>query len=302
MRDSAHLIIFFVYANNEVLVRLPAAAPTRALRGRTGLFVLLVWVCAGALAPCARAQESGDIITDRPDETETPISVMPGYVQFEMGWSYVEADVDGSERRTHQVPETIVRIGVVRGLEARLGFAGWRHRQVTSSTGTETRSGAGPLRLGAKYQFNRGQGMTPTVGLLGALILPTAAEGLGPERVDPTFRVAVAHEASSVVVIGYNLGLRWLSVEALTGETSTQVEGVYTLAFGFALTERLGAFAEAFGALALSEDAVSVASLNTGLTFLARRNLQFDAKVGIGLHQEADAWFVGAGFAWRVPR
>ena len=74
-----------------------------------------------------------------------------------------------------------------------------------------------------------------------------------------------------------------------------------TLAFGFTLTERLGAFAEAFGALALSDDAVSVALLNTGLTFLARRNLQFDAKVGIGLNREADAWFVGAGFAWRVP-
>jgi hypothetical protein len=242
------------------------------------------------------------MVTDRPDETESPFAVAPGSVQIEMGWGYVNADRDGSERRTHQVPGTLVRIGTVRGLEARLGFAGWRHRQVTSSTGTETRSGVGPLRLGAKYQFNRGHGMTPTVGLLGALVLPTAAEGLGPSRVDPTFRVAAAHEASSVVGIGYNLGLRWLSVEAVTGETSTEVEGIYSLAFGFALSERFGAFAEAFGALALSDDAVSVALLNTGLTFLARRNLQFDAKVGIGLNNEADAWFVGAGFAWRVPR
>ena len=283
-------------------MRFPAAAAPRAARGRTSLFVLLVLACAGALAPPARAQQPGEIITDRPDETESPFSVAPGSVQIEMGWSYVNADWDGSESRTHQVPGTVVRIGAVRGLEARLGFAGWRHREVTSSAGTETRSGAGPLRLGAKIQFNRGQGMTPTVGLLGALILPTAAEGLGPKRVDPTFRVAVAHEASNVVAIGYNLGLRWLSVEAVTGETSTQLEGIYTLAFGFTLTERLGAFAEAFGALALSDDAVSVALLNTGLTFLARRNLQFDATVGIGLNSESDAWFVGAGFAWRVPR
>jgi len=241
-------------------------------------------------------------VTDRPDETETPVSVTPGHVQLEMGWSYVIADRDGSKRQTHQLPGTLIRIGALPGLEARLGFGGWRHREVADSAGTETRSGVGPLRLGAKIQFNEGEGWTPTVALLGAVVLPTAAEGLGPEHVDPTLRVAASHEASSVVGIGYNLGLRWLSVEAVTGGTSTQLEGIYTLAFSFALSERFGAFAEAFGALALSDDAVSVASLDGGLTFLVRRNLQFDVRAGIGLNKEADAWFVGAGFAWRVPR
>ena len=242
------------------------------------------------------------MVTDRPDETESPFSVTPGYFQLEMGWGYVNADRDGSKRQTHQVPGTLVRIGTVRGLEARLGFAGWRHREVADSTGAETNSGVGPLRLGAKYQFNEGEGWIPTLALLGALVLPTAAEGLGPERVDPTFRVAAAHDASSVVGIGYNVGLRWLSVEAVTGETSTQLEGIYSLAFGFALTRWLGAFAEAFGALALSDDAVSVASFDGGFTLLVRNNLQLDARGGVGLNKDADAWFVGAGFSWRVPR
>ena len=282
-------------------MRFPAAAAPRAVRGRTSLFVLLVLACAGALAPRARAQEPGDIVTDRPDETESPVSVDPGSVQLEMGWGYVNADRDGSKRKTHQLPGTLIRIGAVHGLEVRLGFGGWRHREVADSTGAETNSGVGPLSVGAKYQFNQGRGMSPTVALMGTLILPTAAEGLGPERVDPAFRLAASHEASSIVGIAYNLGLRWLSVEAVTGETSTQVEGIYSLAFGFTLTERLSAFAEAFGALALSDDAVSVASLDGGFTFLARRNLQFDARVGVGLNKEADAWFVGAGFAWRVP-
>ena len=283
-------------------MRFSAAAAPCAVRGRTSLFVLMVLACAGALVPRARAQEPGDLVTDRPDATESPLAVMPGYVQLEMGWDYVNADRDGSESRTHQVPETVLRIGVVRSLEARLGFGGWRHRQVTSPTETETSSGAGPLRLGAKYQFNQGHGMTPTVALLGTLIFPTAAEGLGPERVDPTFRVAVAHEASSIVAIGSNLGVRWLSVADSAGDVKTLTEGLYTLAFGFALAPRVGAFAEAFGALALSDDAVSVASLNGGLTFQPRSNLQFDARVGVGLNKEADAWFVGAGLVWRVPR
>ncbi len=279
-------------------MRLPAAAPPCAWRGRASFLLLLV--LAGA--PSARAQDPGEIITDRPDETESPISVNPGYVQLELGWGFVNADRDGSKRQTHQVPGTLIRIGALPGLEARLGFGGWRHREVADSSGAETSSGVGPLRLGAKYQFNEGEGWTPTLALLGAVVLPTAAEELGPERVDPTVRVAASHEASSVVGIGYNIGLRWLSVEAVTGETSTQLEGIYTLAFGFALSERFGAFAEAFGALALSDDAVSVASLDGGLTFLARRNLQLDARAGVGLDKDADAWFVGAGFSWRVPR
>ena len=42
-------------------------------------------------------------------------------------------------------------------------------------------------------------------------------------------------------------------------------------------------------------------SLDGGFTFLASDALQFDINVGVGLNEAAEDWFVGGGFAFRLP-
>ena len=254
----------------------------------------LLWVWPGASAR-AQAQTPGEMVTDRPDQTESPLAVAPGYVQLELGWSYVDA----GSAKLHSIPGTLARIGIVRGVEARLGFAGWRHLE---EAGSETTQGAGPLGVGVKGELLRGEGLKPGVALLGEVLLPTAAEGLGPTRVDPAVRVALAHELSEVVGLSYNVGVVWLSERRETGESRTFTQGLYTLAFGFALGQRVGAFAEAFGTVPLTEESFAAHLLDGGFTVLVLPNLQLDLSAGVGLDRDADDWFVGAGASWRVPR
>jgi hypothetical protein len=235
------------------------------------------------------------MVTDRPDQTESPLAVAPGYVQLELGWSYVET----GPVQLHSVPGTLARVGIVRGWEARLGFAGWRHLEVS---GSGTTQGAGPLGVGVKGELLRGEGLQPGVALLGEVLLPTAAEGLGPTRADPAVRLALAHELGEVVSLGYNVGVAWLSERRETGESRTLSQGLYTLSLGFALGRRVGAFAEAFGTVPLSETSVAAHLLDGGFTLLVLPNLQLDLSAGVGLDDDADGWFVGAGASLRLPR
>ena len=67
----------------------------------------------------ARAQ-SPDMVTDRPDQTESAAVVPRGLLQVETGYLFArDGDVDG-----YAVPGTLFRIGLGGRLELRIGHAG----------------------------------------------------------------------------------------------------------------------------------------------------------------------------------
>lgn len=255
-----------------------------------------------ASAQTGGARSPGPVVTDRPDQTESSTVMAPGFVQFEAGWTFAQDDEDGIRVRSHAVPETLVRIGVTRRIEARIGFAGWRSDEVRTAGGITTARGLGDIDLGFKYQLADGNGARPEIALIGAVTVPTGEARFGSERVDPMVRLTFANELSERASVGYNIGLSWTTMTGAAGQTETIGDLLYTLVFGFGLTERIGTFAESFGMLALSDAGASQHSLDGGFTFLLRDNLQFDLSGGIALNAAADDWFVGAGATVRVPR
>ena len=66
------------------------------------------------------------------------------------------------------------------------------------------------------------------------------------------------------------------------------------------LTDRLGTYFEYFGFYPNADDMDAAHSMNGGFTYLITDNLQFDIRAGFGLNEEADDFFTGAGFSWRI--
>ena len=65
-----------------------------------------------------------ELITDRPDQTESAHTVPPWLFQIELGAAYGESQ-DGSEKTVLQsIPQALVRIGLSRRFEIRLGIPG----------------------------------------------------------------------------------------------------------------------------------------------------------------------------------
>jgi len=66
--------------------------------------------------------EIPDLVSDRPDQTESSDTVASGYVQFELGWTRSRNDED--DATLDAFPETLVRVEVTSHLELRFGFDG----------------------------------------------------------------------------------------------------------------------------------------------------------------------------------
>ena len=70
-----------------------------------GSLACLLWA-APLAAQEGTASEPPELITDRPDQTESAETVPPGLVQVETGWVFAREDAEGVRLQTHQVPGT----------------------------------------------------------------------------------------------------------------------------------------------------------------------------------------------------
>lgn len=266
------------------------------------LFTLL------CLVPSAvPAQTSGPLVTDRPDQTESAVTVQPRFIQIESGISFASEAAGNNRLLTLSMPGTLLRVGVLSKVEARVGFAGWQRAEVNGSGVTETDRGIGDLAVGAKLLLLEEGAGRPQLAILASTTLPTGQAGFSSERADPTLLLAGSNTLSGRVSVGYNAGARWSTGEV--GEDAagspileTVVHALYSIAFGLSLTDRVGAFVETFGALDLDRGGSNAVSVDGGVTFLVRDNVQIDTSGGVGLSPAADDWFVAAGLSVRVPQ
>ncbi|HJO39162.1 MAG: transporter [Vicinamibacterales bacterium] len=259
-----------------------------AVRGVRG-FVRLAAGCGVMLAGTGIAgAQTSDLVTDRPDSTESATVVGRGLVQVETGYLFASTDDVGG----YEVPGTLVRVGLGGRTELRLGHGG--------VVGSEGRHGWSDSTLGIKVNLiEQADGWRPELAVLGGLSLPTGETGFSSDGVDPSFLVVFAHEVSERVSVGYNLGAAW---ESSPEQADRDAAVVYSLAVGIGLTERLGTFVELFGDQPAREQIDAGLSLDGGFTVLLTPLVQLDVFVGTGLHGSVDDVFVGTGLSFRLPR
>jgi hypothetical protein len=281
----------------------------KSLRGRSlfptahALSVALL-ALGGPLA--ATAQEEPELVTDRPDQTESTAIVPAGRVQIELGASLAGDEIgeDAHEIENHasQLGATLVRVGLNRRFELRLGWEGWLDEEVTSGSLREREDGAGDAVIGAKLGLRQGEGLSPAIALLVHSSVPIGDAAFTTDRYDSSFRLAVSHDLEGGIGLGYNVGVETESSDAEGSGHSTLATAIYTLSAGIPAGERLGFFVEVFGEIGLSADGPPANSLDTGATYLLRPNLQLDAAVGVGISEAAGDWFAGIGVSARLPR
>ena len=232
--------------------------------------------------------QSPDLVTDRPDQTESASAVPRGLIQVETGYLFArDGGVDG-----YEVPGTLFRIGLGGRTELRIGHAG--------RVGGAGSHGAGDSELGAKVNLiERADGWRPELGILGGLSLPTGNDGFSSDGVDPSFLVSFAPELSPTLSLGYNVGAAW---ESSGDQPDRDAFIVYSVVLGVGLTDRLGTFLELFGDRQTTGTTATSVSVDGGLTFLLTDIVQFDVYVGGGLRGPTDDVFVGTGLSFRLPR
>ncbi len=251
---------------------------------RTAIWMTLLLLVPGIVA------EPPELVTDRPDQTESTEIVPRGFMQTELGLG----DADGADATA----AALVRIGLASRVELRVGV------DELFLSGPED---AVDLSLGAKFRLAEEGRRRPAIAVITALN-QKVGDSLSPvsDGVRPGFRFAFSNTLTDRLSIGYNAGVSWDETIRFVGipavpDKELESRFLWTAALGIGATERLGFFVEAFGDTGLSDDGPTETALDGGVTYLLRPNVQLDFYVGAGISDAAPDWLAGAGVSFRLP-
>lgn len=257
--------------------------------------------CA-ALAGCAARQPAAtlpEMVTDRPDFTESASVVARGHLQLEAGYTFTRDRGDEGVRRDHAYPEALLRIGLTDRVELRAGqsFLTTRTAPLIGRP-PDQRTGAGDLYLGTKLRLAGQRAGRPELALIAQATLPTGADDVGAARTLPGLNLVYAWE---IVPEQLSLAASTQGNLAVDAGDEGYLELTQSLSLGYSFTDRVGAFAEWFASFPAGRRAgVSAAhSVDGGFTVKLGAGLQWDVRVGAGLTRSADGFFAGSGIAVR---
>ena len=266
----------------------PNPSTRRAIRHWRGAVCPLAF--GGALG-CASATASREpLVSDRPDFTESTSTVGRGDLQAEGGYTFARS----AGERSSSAGELLVRIGVTRFAELRIepGSYSW----VTSPSGTE--SGREDGEIGAKLRLHNAKDETPSpipaVSVVLKSSVPTGGAVFRENRLQPEVELATEWTLTRHVGLGTNIDM---ARPVADGQRSTEFAA--SASFGFDLSPRFGAFAEAYGFVRQNSGSKRTGYVDTGLTAALSADLQFDVRAGVGLNGTPPDYFVGAGLVRR---
>lgn len=230
-------------------------------------------------------QISAQLVTDRPDQTESSRTVPKGALQIESGMLLNFEEIEMVSIRQILLPTTLFRYGLTRGIELRL-----LNQFESISAAGESYQGISDLGIGTKIQILRDDTRNTEIALLAQMSVPTGTPELSEGTTGYSCKISVSHSLGENAGIGYNFGY----VHPGGGKGNL----AYSLVYGFGINDKVSVFVEPYGEIAEMDEFVS--NINAGLTFLARDNLQFDFSFGTGLSHRMN--FISLGCSWLIGK
>lgn len=228
------------------------------------------------------------IETDRPTFGLSPNTITKGRIQIETGYTF-SLENASPDVKTHNFPETLVRIGLTETTELRVEWP-----NLTFIDNGQDRNGFNDLALGFKVQAFQQQGFRPRLSFVGRLSIPSGDKDFSSDRLDPLFRTILAYTLNERVGL-----FGTVNIGSPTSQGTRFVQVSSSLGLSAAIRDRLTGFVEYFGLYPRDVASGSANFLQTGVLYHLTYNLQLDARVGGGLTHGSDDFLAGAGISWR---
>jgi len=212
---------------------------------------------------------NAQIVTDRPDQTESSSTVGVGDLQIESGIlvAYEGGSAYVSSDRQLLLPTNLLRYGLTKSIELRL-----LSQFETQRISDKNIQGISDLEIGTKIQILQDESKNAEIALLSHLVFPTGTEELTGGTFGIINKLCMSYPLNDDWGLGYNIGLNYLE---------ESLDLTYTLALNTSVNDKVGVYVEPYGELAEFEE--FVLNFDAGFTYLANDNLQFDFSFGTGL-------------------
>ena len=234
------------------------------------------------------------ITSNRPGIGDSEALVGRGVVQLELGVESDVTTVDDERDWTTGWGQSTLRVGIVDPVEVFLSWGGWSVDRVAADGSTQIEVGGNDLLIGAKFAvFDESRhGLTFTVEPF--TTVPIGGDDFSTGSYDGGLRLMWAR----------SLGTNWdLSGNVLflstTDDSGRYWDNVITTCISRDISPSTYVFAEL--ATGLSEPRAW--TLDGGLAWVPRPNVQWDVSSGVLVRGPGQSWFVSAGVTLRrLPR
>ena len=167
------------------------------------------------------------MITGRPDQTESAEVVPHGSLQIETAFVRELNKIGEVSYVDYAFNSTLLRYGLLKPLELRLGIEYLGERVDYSLDEPMTISGLGGLFPGVKYKILDEDGPKPGIAVLTNQVFPfTADDRYKTDHTATGLRLALSQSLSDKLTCGYNLGAEW-------DGNSDAVAWFYSVSMGF---------------------------------------------------------------------
>ena len=228
-----------------------------------------------------------NIITDRPDQTESSSVINCGVIQVESGILISE---DNNLNHLY-APSTLFRIGILKNLELRL------LSQYEYQTDSDFLSkGFNDIELGVKIQLLNNDSKAIEIAFLSHLIVPSGSINMSDHQFGIINKLCISHRSKNKLSFAYNLGYDFFH-NSDTWDNSTN-QFTYSFVSAFEVNNKVNIYIEPYGEIivkktTINQDQAVISNINTGLTYLVNKNLQLDYSFGTGLDNQSNFMTIG---------
>lgn len=238
------------------------------------------------------------ITTDRPDFTESSVTVGRNVVQIEMGYTYTYDGDGNTSNRSHSYPQTLLRVGTLADwFELRFdwNYNDELNRDFSGSASGAT--GADDLGIGCKIALTPQQCCLPETAIIIQSTVPTGSHDFTAHEMCPGVGYLYGWDVTDFFSTGGETQIN-RTADGETGEFYAEFAQSWTT--GQSWTDRLASYAEWFCLVPCGADTDHTQHyFDGGFTFLITDNIQYDIEAGVGLNSAADDYFVGTGLSVR---
>jgi hypothetical protein len=238
------------------------------------------------------------LITDRPDFTESSVTVGRGVTQVEMGYTYTYDSDNLSSTSQHSYPETLFRIGMLADwFEFRLDWNVGGISETVFGGPDNSDTGAEDLGIGCKIALTPQECILPETAIILEMSVPTGADEFTAGEVLPGFSYLYGWTINDQWETGALTGLH----RQVDGETSdAYVEFAQSWTLVRSWTDNVSSYTEWYCLVPCSADTDPTQQyFNGGFAVLLSDDVQWDIRAGVGLNDASDDYFVGSGLSVR---
>jgi hypothetical protein len=226
---------------------------------------------------------------DRPDFTESPITVDAGAVQVEL--SFIDYARNGDQNAMSVAPFNI-KLGLLNNVDLQFVMDPY----VNSDDGMSTNHGISDIQFRLKINLWGNDGGETAFGIMPFITIPTGSEGISSDHVEGGCIFPFAMDLTDSIGLGLMFETDFVYDEQDSG---LDTEFIGTGVLGFDLTDALGVYVEGIAIESTDSDVAFRGILGCGATYSITDDVVLDAGVNIGLVGDGDDVNIFTGITFR---